>query len=260
MQAEPIGYFRSEQNEKYLIPHQSNVNIENEGTIILNPRCQFEQALEGLEGFDRIWVVFWFHCNTKWKPKVYPPRGDRKRGVFATRSPHRPNFIGLSCVELVSIKGLKLEIKNHDLLDGTPILDLKPYLNYADSFTCKRQGWLDEIDETTPFTIDWTAKARQQLSYLKDNGIIDLKGIETRLKLNPFPRANHRIKKLDDALFMIAYKSWRLTYQVQDKIVLILNIWSGYDSDSLEGRKPSRWEDIDSHRAFIDEFRTYDKE
>src|ERR1700760_4597145 len=98
MQFDPIGYFLSEQKEKYEVPRQPGM-ISNEGIIRLNPHHDFEQALEGLDGFDRIWILFHFHQNTTWKPKVLPPRGEKKQGIFATRSPHRPNFIGLSCVE-----------------------------------------------------------------------------------------------------------------------------------------------------------------
>ena len=131
---EPIGYFHSNAQERYNLPSQPGVLDGSEGKIILNPHCHFEQALEDLKGFDRIWVVFWFHRNESWKPKVLPPRGGIKRGLFATRSPHRPNPIGISCLELKEIHGLELIVKNHDLLDGTPILDIKPYLVYADSF------------------------------------------------------------------------------------------------------------------------------
>ncbi len=141
----PIGYFYSQHREKSDVPRQPSVNVPNEGVIILNPHSGFEQALEGLEEFDRIWVLFRFHQNQQWKPKVLPPRGMSKQGVFATRSPHRPNFIGLSCVQLKQIEGLKVYIRYHDLLDQTPILDLKPYLNYADSFHSERQGWIEQL-------------------------------------------------------------------------------------------------------------------
>ena len=140
---DPIGYFQSSAHSPYELPRQAGLVPANQGIIQLNERCQFEQALEGLEGFDLIWVVFRLHRSALWKPKVLPPRGRKKQGVFATRSPHRPNFIGMSCVKLESIHGLSLMISGHDLLDGTPILDIKPYLNYADSLVSTRQGWLE---------------------------------------------------------------------------------------------------------------------
>jgi tRNA-Thr(GGU) m(6)t(6)A37 methyltransferase TsaA len=95
----------------------------------------FEQALKDLEGFERIWVIYLFHLNDSWKPMVTPPRNKGKKvGVFASRSPHRPNGIGLSCVTLNRIEGLNIYISNSDILDGSPVLDIKPYLPWSDSF------------------------------------------------------------------------------------------------------------------------------
>src|SRR6185437_11868823 len=90
--------------------------------------------ISGLAGFERIWLLFVFHRSEGWKPLVRPPRGGGKRGVLATRSPHRPNAIGLSAVELVAVEERALRVRGVDLLDGTPILDIKPYVPYADAF------------------------------------------------------------------------------------------------------------------------------
>jgi tRNA (adenine37-N6)-methyltransferase len=248
---EPIGYFYGEQQDKYALPRQSNLESWNEGVIILNAHQNFEQALEGLEEFDRIWILFCFHRNLNWKPKVLPPRGKKKRGVFATRSPHRPNFIGLSCVSLKSVKGLKITITDHDLLDGTPILDIKPYLNYADSFASSKQGWLDELSVEKPFDIVWTEDALRQVRYLEQWNLFLQPFIDKRLCLNPFPYPNNRIKKRDDRCYELAYKSWRVLYEIVDQQVLILQIASGYDRTTLEGKCPSRWDDVPIHRAFI---------
>lgn len=254
-QANPIGYFFSSQSEKYEVPRQPN-QIENKGVIILKPQCQFEQALEGLDGFDRIWIIFWFHKNRHWKPKVLPPRGDKKRGVFATRSPHHPNFIGLSCVELERIEGLRLFIKNHDLIDSTPILDIKPYLNYADSFTAQKQGWLEELSLEQKFTICWSEHVLEQLNYLQKEWQIELQEIiRTRLMIDPFPQANNRIKKKSEALYELAYKTWRISYQMDSGLIEVLNIRSGYDEETLEGIKESKWDDVPIHRAFNTKFR-----
>lgn len=256
-QAEPIGVFHSIHQEKYVVPHQPLQDLANEGVIILKPHQEFEQALEGLEEFDRIWVIFWFHLNQHWKPKVMPPRGLKKRGVFATRSPHRPNFIGLSCVELRSIKGLKLFIAHHDLIDGTPILDIKPYLNYADSHLAKNQGWLEHLKEEVPFEIHWTQLAQEQADYLKEFAQIDIHPIvHMRLKINPYPYPNKRIKAKEDHLYELAYKSWRILYQVEScsNSLQILKVSSGYDIETLEGRKNSRWPDVAIHLAFNRQF------
>lgn len=231
-QAEPIGFFHSECKEKYSVPSQPNRNYPNHGFIQLNSQCQFEQALEGLEDFNLIWILFWFHQNSKWKPKVLPPRGNKKRGVFATRAPHRPNFIGLSCVELHGIEGLKLIITNHDLLDGTPILDIKPYINYADSLQASKQGWLEELPDSKEYIIEWAATAEEQCNYLLLKGNIEIKKmVETRLKINPFPSKNNRIKKVSDLDFELSYKEWRIYYVIDNSKIVILNVKSGYTQD-----------------------------
>ncbi len=235
---EPIGYFQSAQSDKYAVPRQSNLMDDNTGIIQLNAHCQFEQALEGLEGFERIWVVFRFHRHAHWKPKVLPPRGGKKQGVFATRSPHRPNFIGLSCVELKGIKGLQLFVINHDLLDGTPILDIKPYLNYADSFQCQRQGWLEDLPTDECLNLQWSVLAQKQITYLTDQGENELeKGIEMRLRTSPRPYANNRVKLLLNGSYELAYKTWRIYYVIQEQTLTILNLASGYDQATLLGEK-----------------------
>jgi tRNA (adenine37-N6)-methyltransferase len=104
------------------------------------------EALDDLEGIERIWVIAHLHLNTGWNAKVLPPRGPRqKRGLFATRSPHRPNSIGLSAVRLVGVDGFTLHVEEIDLIDGTPILDVKPYVPYADAFPDARAGWIEQI-------------------------------------------------------------------------------------------------------------------
>src|SRR6185369_977269 len=133
---QPIGYIKTPYSEKYHAPRQPGAEGEAiTGTITLLPHCNYEQALADLLGFERIWIISWFDRNNNWRPKVLPPRSGRtRRGVFSTRSPHRPNPIGISVCKVISIKGREVVVENPDLLDGTPILDIKPYVPYADSF------------------------------------------------------------------------------------------------------------------------------
>lgn len=105
-----------------------------------------ESAWRDLAGFERIWLLFVFDRSQGWTPLVRPPRGGGKRGVLATRSPHRPNAIGLSAVELLAVDEGALRVRGLDLLDGTPILDIKPYVPYADAFPTAAAGWIDELD------------------------------------------------------------------------------------------------------------------
>lgn len=102
------------------------------------------EALADLAGFDRIWVIAWFHLNGPgWPKRVRPPRGGPKRSLLATRAPHRPNPIGLSAVKLEAVEGRVLHVRGLDLIDGTPILDVKPYVPFADAFPDAEAGWVD---------------------------------------------------------------------------------------------------------------------
>lgn len=250
-----IGLFQSSQEERYSVPRQPTLSQGNIGKIVLHPHCNYEQALEDLEGFDRVWILFCFHRNSNWKPKVLPPRGGKKRGVFATRSPHRPNPIGFSCVELVEVKGRELTIRNHDLLDGTPVLDIKPYIDYADSFTSKNQGWLEEVGEQQRYSIKWSEKAASKVDFLKtERGVRVEENVSSRLECNPFPYRNNRIKELPELeeSYEIAYKTWRIAYRVcsEKQEVFVYDIYSAYSEDIFSGKEHSRWNDVEDHLVF----------
>eukprot|EP00741_Cyanophora_paradoxa_P013657 tig00020704_g13186.t1 len=148
----PIGYVRSPYKERFGTPRQAPITQqivggqEAEAEIHLNPGLNLDLAVRGLEGFEYIWVISWMHLNKGWNPLVTPPRGPKvKRGVLATRAPHRPNPMALSAVRLVGVHGRILKVRGIDLLDWTPVLDIKPYVPYCDAFPSARAGWLDEI-------------------------------------------------------------------------------------------------------------------
>lgn len=147
----PIAFVRSPYARRIDAPHQSTVVAGTETGDVAQATIEFvdgvpDAAFRDLVGFDRLWLVFVFHRSEGWKAEVKPPRGGPKRSVLATRSPHRPNAIGLSAVELVAIEGRFLRVRGVDLLDGTPVLDIKPYVPYADAFAQSRAGWIDEVD------------------------------------------------------------------------------------------------------------------
>ncbi|MBS4168713.1 tRNA (adenine(37)-N6)-methyltransferase [Parachlamydia sp. AcF125] len=255
MQFKPIGYFFSSQHEKYMVPRQAELGSLS-GYVLLEPGQNFDQAVEDLAGFERIWLIYCFHLNHSWKPKVKTPRGGQKRGVFATRSPHRPNPIGLSCVELLAIQGRKLMIAKSDLLNETPILDIKPYICYADAFLNIQQGWAgDSKPPNPPFSIKWSPLAIQQAAFIAKETSFDLqKAIEFRLSDNPYPFPNHRITHISENRFILACKTWRIQYTITDFEIFIEFIYSGYDPETLAGLKPSKWEDVYLHRKFIQIF------
>lgn len=147
----PIGILRSPYSRRIDAPHQSTVvegTESGEAALATLELADWldEQVLRDLDGFERVWLIFAFHLSEGWKSTVKPPRGGPKRGVLATRSPHRPNAIGLSAVELLKVEGRTLQLRGVDLLDGTPILDIKPYVPYADAFPVAKAGWIDELD------------------------------------------------------------------------------------------------------------------
>lgn len=138
----PIAHIKSDFSSKFGIPRQSSLIDELEAEIIFEKEYSVPEAFRGLDGYSHLWILWQFsECADKeWSPTVRPPRlgGNKRMGVFASRSPFRPNSIGLSCVKLISVKeteefGVVLTVSGADLLDGTPIIDIKPYLPYVDS-------------------------------------------------------------------------------------------------------------------------------
>jgi tRNA (adenine37-N6)-methyltransferase len=148
----PIGWVRSPYTRRFGTPQQAAAfDSDAHATLELDPARIPVESLRDLDGFSRVWVLSWLDQGRGWGPVVVPPRGPRvPRGVFATRSPDRPNPLGLSAVTLTKIDGLTLHVLGIDLLDGTPVLDIKPYVPYADAFPDARAGWIDEVPQDAP--------------------------------------------------------------------------------------------------------------
>lgn len=159
---EPIGWVRSPYQRRFGTPQQASaIDSEAEATLELDPGRIPSCALCDLSGFERIWVISVLHRGGTWAPTVHPPRGPReRRSLFATRSPDRPNPIGLSAVRLLRVEGCQLHVRGIDLLDGTPILDIKPYVPYADAFADSKAGWLDEIPRDALQVMRYEPRAR----------------------------------------------------------------------------------------------------
>ncbi len=148
----PIAVVRSPYLERHGTPRQASVLDPREtepqdATVELLPWVP-TPALQSLAGFERIWLITWMHLNKGWKPTLRPPRDPgQNHGVLATRAPHRPNPIGLSAVRLIEVRGRALVVRGVDVLDGTPVLDIKPYVPYADAFADAAAGWTDGLPE-----------------------------------------------------------------------------------------------------------------
>lgn len=140
---EPIGFIRSDYSDTKQIPKGCGATHEAEGFLELLP--QFETGLTDIEGFSHLFVIWVFDRSEGYELMVKPPTDDRQHGVFATRSPKRPNPIGLTVVQLLERQGTRLRVKGIDMLDGTPILDIKPYLSSVPPEQVSR-GWLQEAE------------------------------------------------------------------------------------------------------------------
>lgn len=190
----PIGVMRTDYDEKFGAPRQSGVVVEARGSLLLPKNEANREALHGLDGFTHVWVIFLFDqvCGRTWSPRVRPPRlgGDASMGVFATRSPFRPNPIGLSVLKYEGLEEskdeLKLNFSGVDLVDGTPVLDIKPYLPYADSLPDAKVPPVFE-KKWPSLKVIFEEEAKEQLAEIQrdEPGILAL--IESTLSQDPRP-------------------------------------------------------------------------
>ena len=153
MKLSPIAYIHTEFSEKFGVPRHSGLAGTLCGTVVFEPEYRSPEALRGLDGFSHLWLIWGFSANRhgEWQPTVRPPRlgGNERMGVFATRSPYRPNPLGLSCVEIerIDMDAATIYVRGADLMDGTPIYDIKPYIRYADSRPDAVCGYVDRLEE-----------------------------------------------------------------------------------------------------------------
>lgn len=173
------------------MPRQSGIVTKAYSELVISAEWQPEQALQGLEGYSHVWIVFVFHLNktSRYHAKVHPPRMNGESiGVFATRSPHRPNPIGLSLVEIVDIQKDKIIFSGADLVDGTPVLDIKPYLPQFENQPQAKGGWA-VATEPVHIEVEFTELASTQLTeWIQKTGRTELKEVIIQtLKQDPRP-------------------------------------------------------------------------
>ncbi len=234
----PIGYVRSGKQVKFQTLHQPAESTEERNLIELLPDQDYEHALRDLAGFSRIWLVWWFHKNPNWRPLVLPPRGPaQRRGLFATRSPHRPNPIGLTPVKLLGVEKRVLIIGPCDLMEGTPVFDIKPYIPAYDSFPDSAAGWTDEVDDgfdgPPSFTVRLTPLALAHADWLRTNWKVDFTArLLELLSRDPTVHRGRRIRRRNESQFVIGCGAWRAVFRVETEVVEI---------DSLEAAYPLRF-------------------
>ncbi len=237
----PIGYIRSGKHVKFAARHQPDECEPEENFLELLPEAELALATSDLAGFERVWLLWWFHRNTGWRPKVIPPRGPQKRrGVFATRSPHRPNALGLTPVRLLGVErgGRLLRLGPCDLVEGTPIFDIKPYVPAYDSFPGSRAGWIDEVDAEERagprYVVRLAPRATEQAEWLRENWSVDfLPRVRELLGRDPSPHRTRRIRRVPPEHgggLEIGCGAWRALFTVDENAaqVNVTGLGPGY--------------------------------
>lgn len=209
-QLKTIAYMHTDFPAKFGVPRQSGL-ADTKGVIVFEPEYRMEEALRGIEQYSHLWLIWGFSKSQKekWKPTVRPPRlgGNTRVGVFATRSPFRPNPLGLSCVKLEQVKrekkhGIVLVVSGVDMIDGTPIYDIKPYLPYVDSYPQAAGGFAQEKKEYC-LSVDFPEELLAKVSEEKRQALVQVLAQDVRPS---YQRDNERVYGMGFAGLEIKFK------------------------------------------------------
>lgn len=226
---EPIGKVVAPFTEKFAVPRQSNLTPSVLSQIIIHPPYGVPEAFAGIEEFSHIWLLFRFHQNLEqgWRAQVRPPRlgGNKKRGVFATRSSFRPNGFGMSVVPLISVESdaqqVVLNVSGLDLVNDTPVYDIKPYIPYADALPEARGGFADERPATLAVCV--TPAAAQQLQQLSNNASALTQQVIEVLAQDPRP-AYRKLADQDTNHYGTHFGGFNFRWHVQGDTIEIFEI------------------------------------
>ncbi len=212
-----IAHIRNDYTSKFAVPRQSDVVPELLSKIVFEPSYCSRDALRGIDGWSHLWLIWIFHEADKkeWSPTVRPPRlgGNKRIGVFATRSPYRPNPIGLSCVRLVAVEDNALIVSGADLMDGTPILDIKPYLPYADCHPEAEAGFAGQLDERR-LSVCFPPALLQQVPDESREALLSV------LSHDPRPAYHHDPNRV----YAFEFGSRRLRFSVAENVMTVLEV------------------------------------
>ena len=223
MEISPIAVIRTEFPEKFGVPRQSGLASGLRGRIVFNKEYRDPDAFRGLQDFSHLWLIWEFSCNrhSEWHPTVRPPRlgGNSSMGVFATRSPYRPNPIGLSCVQLESIEydspdAPVLIVRGADLVDGTPIYDIKPYIRYADSRPEAVCGYVDSLDEGHLDVVIPDAVSAQIKDKAKFQALVET------LKLDPRPSYHNDPSRI----YGLSFSGYNVRFTVSGTVLTVISL------------------------------------
>ena len=219
MELKVIAYARNGHTDKFGIPRQSREESPIETRIVFEPEYKVAEALRGIEGYSHLWLIWGFSEVDSWSPTVRPPRlgGNKRMGVFATRSPFRPNPIGLSSVRLVRVEEGDLIVSGADLLDGTPIYDIKPYLSFSDSHEDARNGF---AEETKGYKLNVEMSATALLNGDASPNDEIRRDIEYILSQDPRPGYQDD----PDREYKLDYAGWNVAFGVEKGVVIIKKI------------------------------------
>lgn len=217
-----IAHIETDFNTKFGLPRQSGLCEELKGKIVFEPEYRREEAFRGLEGFSHIWVLWKFSEaeREEWSPTVRPPRlgGNKRMGVFATRSPFRPNNIGLSCVKLDKIDyecpdAPVLYVSGIDMMNGTPIVDIKPYVPVADCRQASTDGFT-EYTKDYSLEVNFSEELLQILPENKRNGALQMLSLD--------PRPSYITD--DDRVFGVAYAGFDIRFKVKENTLTVCDV------------------------------------
>ena len=218
---QPIATMRSAFPTKFGIPRQSGLVTELKSTIVFEPPYRNPEMLRGIEGFSHLWLIWSFsQSGDHWSPTVRPPRlgGNQRMGVFATRSPFRPNNIGLSSVRLERVElhtpeGPVLHVSGADLMDGTPIFDIKPYIPYADCHPDAQAGFTTQLDERM-VTVECPPELLDKIPAETQPALLAV--------LSHDPRPSYQNDP--ERVYGMAFAGWNVRFRVQKKTLTVCEI------------------------------------
>ena len=219
MELKVIAYARNGHTDKFGIPRQSREESPIETRIVFEPEYKVAEALRGIEGYSHLWLIWGFSEVDSWSPTVRPPRlgGNKRMGVFATRSPFRPNPLGLTSVRLLRIEDGDLIVSGADVLDGTPIYDIKPYLSFSDSHEDARNGF---AEETKGYKLNVEMSATALLN--GDASLNDEIRRDIEYILSQDPRPGYQDDP--DREYKLDYAGWNVAFGVEKGVVIIKKI------------------------------------
>lgn len=218
----PIAHMRSDFPTKFGIPRQSGLVSELRSTIVFEPEYRSSEALRGIDGFSHLWLIWQFSeaVRSEWSPTVRPPRlgGNTRMGVFATRSPFRPNHLGLSCVELLGIEqtseyGTVIHVGGADLMDGTPIFDIKPYIPYSDAHPDALGGFTDTAGDFL-LAVNFPAELLQKLPAAKQEAAIGV------LSHDPRPSYQHQAGRI----YGLTFAGFDIRFRVEENVLTVFDV------------------------------------